>query len=104
MVAGSAEPLTGESWEIVAEKWFDEGDGTTCDDEGVARLYDVSTAPWARRRGMGRMISMAPLLEARKLGYHYAALQSSDEGRALYEGLVFVELYREENYVWRREG
>jgi ribosomal protein S18 acetylase RimI-like enzyme len=67
---------------------------------GLAGLYDVSTAPQARRQGLGRLICLAPLLDARKLGYCYAVLQSSDKGQPLYEQLGFTELYREENYMW----
>jgi ribosomal protein S18 acetylase RimI-like enzyme len=69
---------------------------------GLAGIYDVSTAPAARRQGLGRAITMAPLLEARSRGYRYAVLQSSEEGLNMYQRIGFRELYREENYLWER--
>ncbi len=70
---------------------------------GVAGLYDVSTVPTARRQGLGRAITVAPLLEASSRGYRYAVLQSSDEGLNLYQSIGFRALYREENYLWERD-
>lgn len=69
---------------------------------GLAGIYDVSTAPEARRHGLGRAITLAPLLEARQRGYRYSVLQSSNEGHSLYLKMGFTELYKEENYIWKR--
>ena len=66
---------------------------------GVAGIYDVSTARAARRQGLGAAITLAPLLEARARGYRYAILQSSQEGYNVYRGLGFEEKYREDNYL-----
>lgn len=66
---------------------------------GVAGIYDVSTARAARRQGLGAAITLAPLLEARARGYRYAILQSSQEGYNVYRSLGFEERYREDNYV-----
>ena len=66
---------------------------------GVAGIYDVSTARPARRQGFGAAISLAPLLEARARGYRYAILQSSQEGYNVYRDLGFEEKYREDNYL-----
>ncbi len=67
---------------------------------GIAGVYDVSTAPHARGQGLGRAISLAPLLEARRRGYRYAVLQSSPAGHPVYAQLGFTDLYREVNYRW----
>jgi ribosomal protein S18 acetylase RimI-like enzyme len=71
---------------------------------GLAGIYDVSTAPAARRQGFGRAITLVPLLEARSRGYRYAVLQSSEEGYSMYRSIGFETLYTEENYLWKRQS
>jgi ribosomal protein S18 acetylase RimI-like enzyme len=56
---------------------------------GIAGIYDVSTVPEARRRGIGRMMTVAALQEARALGFETAFLQPSEMGRPLYARLGF---------------
>lgn len=67
---------------------------------GVAGVYDVSTAPAVRRRGLGAAITLAPLVDARARGYRYACLQATEAGYNVYRGLGFEEQYRERNYSW----
>ena len=57
--------------------------------ENMAGIYDVSTAPAARGRGLGTAITLAPLLEARARGYRYSCLQSSTKGYNVYRRLGF---------------
>lgn len=70
---------------------------------GVAGIYDVSTIPAARRQGLGRALTLYPLLEAHRMGYHYAILQSSHEGYNVYRRLGFTDLYTENGYFWKQD-
>ena len=56
---------------------------------GIGGIYDVSTVPEARRRGIGTAMTLAALQEARRLGYEITLLQPSDMGRPLYERIGF---------------
>jgi GNAT superfamily N-acetyltransferase len=69
---------------------------------GVASVYGVATVPAARGKGIGAAITLKPLLEARKLGYHYAVLFSSEMGVRVYERIGFrVTDVRINRYLWR---
>ena len=56
---------------------------------GIAGIYDVSTVPEARRRGIGGAMTVAALHEARALGFETAFLQPSEMGEPLYRRLGF---------------
>lgn len=60
---------------------------------GVAGLYAVATLPQARRKGIGRAMTLLPLLEAREMGCRVGVLQSSAAGRALYQSLGFRAVF-----------
>jgi len=66
---------------------------------GVAGLFCVATLPEARRRGIGTLISLAPLKEAREKGCKVGVVHSSKMGYGVYRRLAFedyckIGLYR----------
>jgi ribosomal protein S18 acetylase RimI-like enzyme len=68
---------------------------------GVAGLYGIATIPEVRRRGIGRAMTVAPLLEARAEGYQIGVLHASPMGEEFYRRLGFREYCRLGRYVWR---
>ncbi len=56
---------------------------------GVVGLYNVSTDPDYRRRGIGSAITMKPLLDARDAGFTTAILQAEPDGIGVYRRLGF---------------
>jgi ribosomal protein S18 acetylase RimI-like enzyme len=66
----------------------------------VAAVYNVSTVPAARRRGIGGAMSLAAMRHAATLGYGMAVLGTSTMARSLYEGLGFREVCVLHTYAW----
>src|SRR5262249_51491061 len=56
---------------------------------GIACIWDVATVPEHRRKGYGACITRAGLDDARRRGYRYASLNSSDLGYPVYRSLGF---------------
>lgn len=60
-------------------------------DGGVAGIHAVSTRSDCRRRGVGRAVTLAALLEAKRCGACRAVLQASALGEAVYRKMGFEE-------------
>ncbi len=66
---------------------------------GVAGLYGIGTVPEARGQGIGTAITLAPLLDAREMGYHVGILHSSDLADNMYRSIGFKEYCSINRYV-----
>jgi hypothetical protein len=53
-------------------------------------LYHVEVVPWAWKQGIGTAITLAPLREARALGYRVAVLAPTPESQNMYRRIGFV--------------
>jgi ribosomal protein S18 acetylase RimI-like enzyme len=69
------------------------------DHDGDCGVYNVSTLPWARRRGLGTAVSAALLRDARARGCRTASLQSTPMAERVYAGVGFRDLGRILEYV-----
>lgn len=67
--------------------------------DGIVGVYDVSTVPEARQRGIGTAMTVAALQAGRAAGYEIAFLQPSAMGRPLYERLGFRQCCTCDVYV-----
>ena len=56
---------------------------------GVAGLYNISTVPAFRRRGIGSAMTVRPLEDARAAGCAAAVLQAAPDGVSIYERAGF---------------
>ena len=70
---------------------------------GVAGIYNVSCIPEARGRGIGTAITLAPLLEARRMGYRIGILQASSRGYRIYRRLGFQDFGNLSVYLWEND-
>ncbi len=68
-------------------------------DSGVAGIYAVATLPEARRKGIGRLMTVIPLLEARQLGYRVGVLQASSMGYPIYQKIGFKDVCTYQLYL-----
>lgn len=98
--AGYAEPVGPWRHFLARLDGIPVGTATAYLAAGVVGLYFVSTAPAARRRGVGAAVTLAALRDARELGYQVGVLQSSAAGRSMYARLGFRELCAFHLYAW----
>jgi predicted acetyltransferase len=66
---------------------------------GVAGLYAVTVLPEARGRGLGTEMSLHPLREARKRGYHIGVLDATQQGYGIYKRIGFIDVGRPKMYI-----
>lgn len=71
---------------------------------GVAGIYNVATVSDVRGRGFGSQMTLAPLYEARAMGYRVGILQSSKLGYPVYERLGFVKVCNVDYFYWQEPG
>jgi GNAT superfamily N-acetyltransferase len=68
-------------------------------DSGVAGIYAVATIPEARRKGIGRIMTVIPLLEAKQIGYRVGILQASSMGYSIYKKIGFKDVCKYRLYL-----
>jgi len=66
---------------------------------GAAGIYWVSTIPEARQRGFGAAVTLAPLREARDMGYTIGILHASEMGYRVYQRIGFQELCKMNHFM-----
>ncbi|MEJ2759119.1 MAG: hypothetical protein P8046_11615 [Anaerolineales bacterium] len=65
---------------------------------GLAGIYAVTTLSEARGKGIGRWMTVYPLLQARQRGYRIGILQASAMGYPIYRKIGFKELFKYQQY------
>ena len=58
---------------------------------GIAGIYHVATMPSFRKKGIGRNMVLAPLVQAREMGARFAVLQATQLGKGVFSSLGFTE-------------
>lgn len=67
---------------------------------GIVGLYLISTLPEYRNRGIGKMITLAPLYDAKKIGYKIGGLFATQLGERIYRRIGFKEVCNFDIYFY----
>jgi GNAT superfamily N-acetyltransferase len=70
---------------------------------GAAGIYNVTCLPEARGQGVGTAVVLAPLLEAREMGYQVGILQASSMGYNVYRRIGFQDFGKLSLYLWEQQ-
>jgi len=70
---------------------------------GVAGLYNVTCLPEFRGHGVGRAVTLFPLLNAHKMDYQVGILQASRLGYSVYQRLGFQDFGKLSLYLWEND-
>jgi GNAT superfamily N-acetyltransferase len=70
---------------------------------GVAGIYNVTCLPEARGQGIGTAVVLAPLLDARQMGYRVGILQASSMGYNVYRRIGFQDFGKLSLYLWEQQ-
>lgn len=68
--------------------------------ENVAAVYCVATLPEMRGKGLGKAVTLAAIMAAKKAGKKVAVLEASEMGQPVYEKLGFRVLCRLNTMTW----
>jgi ribosomal protein S18 acetylase RimI-like enzyme len=68
---------------------------------GVAGIYNIGTMQEVRREGIGSLMTLQPLLDAREMGYRAGVLFASELGFGVYKRLGFEQVCTISRYLWR---
>ena len=71
---------------------------------GVAGIHAFTTVPEYRGRGIGRAVTLSPLVVARRDGYGIGVLFFSEMAVGIYRSLGFEEYGRGYIYLWQESG
>jgi ribosomal protein S18 acetylase RimI-like enzyme len=71
---------------------------------GVAGIYNVTVESGSRGMGIGAMLTLQPLLDARQLGYKAGILQASTKGFPVYQRLGFEKNCTLDHYYCELES
>lgn len=66
---------------------------------GVAGLYNITTAPEVRGRGIGEALTRSAMIVGKKAGYIFAILQATKKGQPLYEKIGYKSKNHMDFYV-----
>jgi GNAT superfamily N-acetyltransferase len=71
---------------------------------GIIGTWNLLTMPKYQRRGIGTVITLAPMIDARKRSYEIAYLNASEQGLPMYQRIGYKRCEVGAQYVWFPQG